>query len=1259
MKNKIIAGQSVAKARAISSSLRFVARAILLLAFAFIVPSAARAQVMLQAPNIYNGDPNMVPLGVATGDFNGNGFLDFVVAEHSLNPVVSDQLAFYTANSDGSFTETSIVPVKGTIAGQLYATNHIIGVGSFNGPGEPLGVAVALTTSTLCGSGGPGVFMLYGQAGGSTISLCVPTTAAPTSIAVADFNNDGFDDWAISNSSGAAAGTISVYLNIANPAAGESGFYFYANYSATGLNFSGTLYGTIVAGNLGPQESGPSIALLASTGPFSQFVDVFENFEVTSRGVTTLTFSIPASAVSTNNTLSDIAIGNVNGSGTAAVIGIGTGTLSYIPVTDISNGQARPLLGALTRLPTGAAGYALAVGTFDENIYSDIAFLSLNHNFGVSLDPSFTDSPLITPFGAAGQNIATGLSTALNKWIVVDAGIYQQENSLSFAEVPEARSIAVYLVDPTTGFPAEPSIYSPSTTSEGILPAFAVGDFNGDGLPDVAVLGLDQSSFGATVALFLNISKPTGLPLFQAQPVFDLGAGANISTFGINAFSMVAGSFRAFIPDIALLNPDGVTLLENQGVNSQGQVTFAVDPNCQGVQTSPLTNCYLGGDPNFPGLAFTETIRPPMIAADVTGKGYADVIIAIPENCNVSAGKPRSAIYLLVSNGDGTFQTPVYVPSPVANPVGLAFGKLMGTAFNDLVVVNGGEQCSTAAFPTNPGAALLPNNADGSGTFGSPLALFLTTATSPFPFVSSVAVADMNRDGTPDVVISANDGIHVLLNSKSNPGAFTDQGAVPLYSATDNIVNASLIDIADIDQDGLQDVVAVVGGNIYVFRGDGVGGIGSPVQGFSSGPNSYQLKAIDVNGDGSPDVLVSNTSGFSPVLNAMAAPTGSPLAQFNNISLNFGGIAAGLSETLQFDLVNSGAAPLLITNIAFANSTGNEFTYQVVSCTGASFGILPMSMPPGAACTFNVVFAPGTLGPVSAQMLFYDNAATSSAPTAPATTGTSPYVQTIQLTGAGIESQANTFISVTNSPSVVAVGTVVHYNVVLSNLGPDPATNVAFAHFLEPTVSIGTIPSNCAVVHAGLTTSLTCAVGTIAVGSSANFSFTIATTAQTTLSNPFTFTQDQSDANTESTTDDISVIAAFTITENIATTDTISALTPCAAAVSSGITATRGGFVYSPITRQYTQTITLTNNSAAAISGPLYLLIAGLSSNATLLNSSGKTACSTPAGVSYVTDSIASLASGGSASIVLKFNNSSTGAAITYTTAVEAGSGTP
>jgi len=129
----------------------------------------------------------------------------------------------------------------------------------------------------------------------------------------------------------------------------------------------------------------------------------------------------------------------------------------------------------------------------------------------------------------------------------------------------------------------------------------------------------------------------------------------------------------------------------------------------------------------------------------------------------------------------------------------------------------------------------------------------------------------------------------------------------------------------------------------------------------------------------------------------------------------------------------------------------------------------------------------------------------------------------------------------------------------------------------------------------------------------------------------------------------------ITVTDTV----TITASTPCQALVSSGITLTRGGFTYSPITHQYTQTITLTNTSGAAIPGPLSLLIFGLSSNARLLDSSGLTTCAALIGSTYITDSIVSLAPGSRTSITLKFSNSSTSSAITYSTAIEAGSGAP
>jgi hypothetical protein len=134
------------------------------------------------------------------------------------------------------------------------------------------------------------------------------------------------------------------------------------------------------------------------------------------------------------------------------------------------------------------------------------------------------------------------------------------------------------------------------------------------------------------------------------------------------------------------------------------------------------------------------------------------------------------------------------------------------------------------------------------------------------------------------------------------------------------------------------------------------------------------------------------------------------------------------------------------------------------------------------------------------------------------------------------------------------------------------------------------------------------------------------------------------------------------ITENIVVTDAPTVPPPaplCAANVSNAFTATGGAFQYSPIQRKFAQTVTLKNTGTTTITGPLYLEVSGLSSNATLLNPSGHATCALPAGTAYVTDNIVSLAPGASTQVLLYFTNSNFSQTITYTSRVLAGSATP
>ena len=1156
-----------------ASALRRLSYGCLLLAFACLPGGTAWAQgpapTLIQAPQVYSGGVNAlyaIPNAVAVGDFNGDGYLDFAVVEYNSNVPSGGQVEIYLGNPDGSFTAGNIYSI-GAISGQPSATNHNIAVGHFNGPLQPVGIAVAVTQAPGCPSGG--VVLLYGPGDGTFPNTgCLVNSPGVISVAVADFNDDTYDDIAVSNASGAAAGSITVYFNngTINTGTPPNSFYNYGSYSSVLPGVGGaTVYGTLVAGNLpGRGSNGPSLAMLSNGGAFTQYVSIFENILAGPNGNPLATVFYPSYQPLTisGNGLTDIAWTNLPVQGPTSLVGIGSvgsaGGLQAIPITyPVGIG---PSLGPLTPVANNLPGIAMVAADFDGNGTPDFAYLDSNQNLNISLNPGTTTSSNIGPFGPKGQAVAAQRSPGLGgKWVVVDAGIDQPLNPL-LTPYNAARSVAVYLVDPTTGKPEIAPLYAPpsgfNSVANGGQPAFAVADFNGVGVPDVAVLGQDpdfSSSLYATVSIFQNAYK-TATPGYATPPtVIDLGTllGAGSGAFGTGAqgYALVAGSFRAFDPDIALVTSQGITLLENQGANTQGPFNFTLAPNCQGYFGGPATppnNCYLGNDPNYPGISFlSNSPRPAIIAVDVNGDGYQDVVVAYPENCNANSN-PNSAIYVFLSNGDGTFQTPMYILSPVVNPVGLAAGKLLGSGFPDLVVVDGGEICSgTQAVTGSPlvGVALIPNI---GGALSGPAAknLFPQPSGKISPNISAVAVADMNGDGSPDVVISATDGLHVLLNSPLSPGEFIDQGAVPLYGTADIITNAAQIDIADLNKDGKLDVAAAIGGIVYIFPGDGKGGLSTPVQAFAAGPDSNQVRAIDVNGDGTADVVVNNSLGFSVLLNGSSIGSGNPIAQFGSIDLEYGGLAQGTSENMFFLLTNSGGAPLTVSSTAYANNPGNQFSTQQVQCGSTLNPPYPITIAPGGFCTFTVHFAPTALGAVSAQLIFFDNTSVSNAPTLPAT-GAGNFKQSITLNGAGIDGQANVSINISVSPTPVLVGTLgMFYTIKLTNSGPDAATNLTFMHQLDPSVLYETSSTTQGTCNAQQTLGalISCNIGTLPASSSATILLQVNPTLATTLTNDFSITEDETNSNPETVQDNVIVVTSQTVTiptinENISVSD--------------------------------------------------------------------------------------------------------------------------
>jgi hypothetical protein len=238
----------------------------------------------------------------------------------------------------------------------------------------------------------------------------------------------------------------------------------------------------------------------------------------------------------------------------------------------------------------------------------------------------------------------------------------------------------------------------------------AIGDMNGDGLPDLV-------SADYNVSLFLQTSAGT-----FASPVSLYSGGANWVAVGdLNGDGM---------PDIALTDSVGVKVLLHTGAASS--TTYAA-----------------------PVAVFTQSLDPGITGAnviaiaDVNGDGLNDLVITDPG----PAGSPPTVNVLLQDpNNKGTFLPAVSYPLNDNNIAqSIVVTDVNGDGKPDIVV--GGA-----------GAVDVLLQGSTPGTFSA--------ATSyPVGGASEIAVADVNGDGLVDIIVPV--GVsHPLVNGviTNNPG---------------------------------------------------------------------------------------------------------------------------------------------------------------------------------------------------------------------------------------------------------------------------------------------------------------------------------------------------------------------------------------------------------------------------------------------------------------------------------------------------------
>jgi hypothetical protein len=235
--------------------------------------------------------------------------------------------------------------------------------------------------------------------------------------------------------------------------------------------------------------------------------------------------------------------------------------------------------------------------------------------------------------------------------------------------------------------------------------------------------------------------------------------------------------------------------------------------------------------------------------ADVNGDGKPDVIVANDCLSNLNCNN-EGAVGVLLGNGDGTFQPAVSYASGGSTAVSVAVADLNGDGKPDLVVAN---EVPLVAGIDGVLAVLFGN---GDGTF-QPAVIYDSGGYAAM----SVAVADLNGDGKPDLVVANWSGVSTVdgtLGVLLGTGNGTFQ---PVVTYDTGGVAADAVAVADVNGDGKLDLLVAncecqtTSGDIGVLLGNGDGTF-QPVSTYKAGPHPWSMAVADLNGDGTPDLVV-------------------------------------------------------------------------------------------------------------------------------------------------------------------------------------------------------------------------------------------------------------------------------------------------------------------------------------------------------------------------------------------------------------------
>lgn len=707
----------------------------------------------------------------------------------------------------------------------------------------------------------------------------------------------------------------------------------------------------------------------------------------------------------------------------------------------------------------------------------------------------------------------------------------------------------VLLGDGDGTFTAAPSAafpYTPGISSEG--PNLAAGDLNNDGKADLVLstgtaistwIGKGDGTFtqGNSYASVNDTGYVTVTDLDgdgNADVYVGLSNGGAFSGDDSNpnlAYALMGNGDGTFVgapqirgsyngTNMGDVNGDGVPDLITNGTVNAPTAAFAVQVGdgkggftTASTITAPANFVLSIGGVYGADYTFTNantSVAATYAVADINGDGKADLVWVDNGLASTSSSViyPGTIYFTALSNGDGTFQTPVPHVFPQIAPAadfdnsltvsGLQIADFNHDGHNDLIVAyneTGGASFGQPPINSyNQGLAVLLGN--GDGTFSTTPILTSTYSSNTAPATGIVPqitnVADLNGDGNSDLIVDVvgtggviNFQLQTQLEVFVGNGDGTFKPPVTIPVGADSYGTPV---IADLNKDGRLDLatLAETSGSqaeLVVLPGNGDGTFATPtIVNLTGGDaiRSAYLAGADFDGDGKIDLALLDALDFSGIFYGKGDGTFTSVPESGYVvpkDLLY--LAAG-GPAVAADLNKGGKPDILAGNTVLLNIYGSAPTAMAATTTALAASATTVAAGASVTFTATITGASGSSGTPTGTVTFMDGTTTlgtgtlnGSAATTYTTTSLSTGVHSITAVYAGDtnfsgSTSSAVTVTVNAAPPVIATTTALTASATSAITGIDitftatvtPATGTAIptgtVTFTDGATSLGT-----------------------------------------------------------------------------------------------------------------------------------------------------------------------------------------------------------